>query len=252
MARLNGQAAIVTGSSKGVGRAIALALATEGADIVVNYHRSRAQAHRTAAKVRELGARATVVQADVSQAADVTKLVGTAVAEFKHVDILVNNAGYASKAVWHAGLGEITEQMWQRVMDTDVKGALLCVQAVAPLMRKRERGVILNISSTPALTGDRYGLLYGVAKAAILGLTKSLAWVLAPHVRVNAMAIGSIETGWVNWLTPQEHDALVTETALGRFGQPHEVGRLAAFLASDEASYITGQTVVIDGGAYMH
>ena len=250
--KLDGQVAIVTGSSRGIGRAIAIAFATEGAKVVVNYRVSKAEAEDTVSEIKKLDSAAVAVKADVSDADQVEDLVKTAAEEFGRIDILVNNAGYISKKVWHASLRDVTESMWNNVMNVDLKGTFLCSKAVAPFMMKHKRGKILNISSTPALTGDVYGFAYSIAKAGILGMTKSLARILAPHIQVNAMALGSIETRWIDWLGPKEIQDLISETALKRFGKPDEVANLAVFLASRDSDYITGQTIVIDGGYYAH
>lgn len=250
--KLDGQVAIVTGSSSGIGKAIAVEFAKEGAKVVVNYAKSEAEAKGVASEIEEIGSKAIVVKADVSDDTQVKNLVETAMAKFGKIDILVNNAGYVSKQVWYAKLGDITDEMWNNVMNVDVKGTFLCSRVVSSSMLKQKRGKIVNVSSTPGLTGDVYGLAYSVAKAGILGMTKSLARILAPHVQVNAMAFGSIETGWVDWLSKKETSALIKETALKRFGTPEEVAKLAVFLASPDSNYITGQTIVIDGGYYMH
>ncbi len=250
--KLDGQVAIVTGSSSGIGKAIAVEFANEGAEIVVNYAKSEEQAENVVTEIKRGGASAIAVRADVSVRAQVKNLVQTAISKFGRIDILVNNAGYVSKEVWHARLSEVTEQMWNDVMNVDLKGTFLCCKAVSPTMLKQQRGKILNVSSTPALTGDVCGFAYSVAKAGILGMTKSLARMLAPHIQVNAMALGSIETGWADWLSNKELQALIDETALKRFGKPEEVASLAVFLASRDSDYITGQTIVVDGGYYMH
>lgn len=250
--KLDAQVAIVTGSSKGVGRAIAVEFAREGAKVVVNYRESKDEATNVVTEIEKIGSTAIAVKADVSDANEVETLVQTAIREFGSIDILVNNAGYISKKVWHAKLSHVTEEMWNNVMNVDLKGTFLSSRAVSPIMMRQKRGKILNISSTPALTGDVYGFAYSVAKAGILGMTKSLARILAPHIQVNAMALGSIETGWIDWLSPKEVQDLIKETALKRFGKPEEVANLAVFLASRDSDYITGQTIVIDGGYYAH
>ncbi len=250
--KLDGEVAIVTGSSRGIGRAIAIEFAREGANVVVDYRVSDADGGKVVADIEKIGSSALAVKADVSDAKQVENLVQTAIKKFGKIDILVNNAGYISKKVWHAKLSDVTEELWNSVMNVDLKGTFLCSKAVSSIMMKQKRGKILNVSSTPALTGDVYGFAYSVAKAGILGMTKSLARILAPHVQVNAMALGSIETGWIDWLSPKEIQDLINETAQKRFGKPQEVADLAVFLASRDSDYITGQTIVVDGGYSMH
>lgn len=250
--KLDGQVAIVTGSSSGIGKAIAVEFAREGAKIVVNYAKSEEHAENVVTEIKRRGSSAIAVKADVSVSTQVKNLVQTAITKFGKIDILVNNAGYVSEEVWNARLSDVTEQMWNNVMNVDLKGTFLCCKAVSATMLKTKRGKILNVSSTPALTGDVYGFVYSVAKAGVLGMTKSLARMLAPQIQVNAMALGSIETGWIDWLSEKEMKALIDETALRRLGKPEEVASLAVFLASRDSDYITGQTIVVDGGYYMH
>ncbi|MEE9585534.1 MAG: SDR family NAD(P)-dependent oxidoreductase, partial [Nitrososphaerales archaeon] len=194
---LKGKVSIVTGSSRGIGKAIALELARGGADVVINYSKSADEAEKVAQEVRASGSRALVVKADVSNREEVVEMVNRAQKEFGAVHILVNNAGYSSRDLWFTKLEDITEKMWSDVMNVDLKGTFLCSQAAAKVMQSQKEGKIINISSTPAVAGDPYGMVYTVAKSGILGLTKALAWSLAPHVQVNTVALGSIRTGWV-------------------------------------------------------
>lgn len=244
--------ALVTGASKGVGRAVALAMSEAGADVLVNYRRSRAKARAVAAEISALGREGVLVQADISRERDVRRMMGVAKQRFGRLDILVNNAGYVSREVWFAAPEKITPRLWAAVIDTDLRGSFLCCQKALPLLRKSGSASIINVSSTPALTGDVHGLLYSVAKAGILGLTKSLARTLAPRIRVNALALGSIETGWLGWLGAAERRSLRKAIPLRRWGQPEEVAQAAVFLASSASDFITGQTLVVDGGEYMH
>lgn len=248
---LKGKVAIVTGSSRGIGRAIAIELARGGADVVINYSKSVGEAEKVAREVRALGPRALVVKADVSDREEVVEMVNRTLQEFKTIHILVNNAGRSSRALWFTKLEDITEEMWYDVMDVDLKGAFFCSQAVAKAMLSQKEGKIINVSSTPAIAGDPYGMVYTVAKAGILGLTKALAWALAPHVQVNAVALGSIRTGWVDWLDKEQLKVLTDETTLKRLGRPEEVGRVVAFVASNASDFMTGQTIIVDGGAVM-
>ncbi len=248
---LKGKVAVVTGSSRGIGRAMAIELAREGADIAINYSRSPDEAEETAREVRASGVRALVVKADVSNREEVVDMVDRTVREFETVHILVNNAGYSSRDLWFTKLEDVTEKMWHDVMDVDLKGSFLCSQAVAKIMLSQKEGKIINVSSTPAVAGDPHGMVYTVAKSGILGLTRAVAWSLAPHVQVNAVALGSIRTGWVDWLSEEELRDFADETALKRFGSPEEVGRVVAFLASSGSDFMTGQTVIVDGGAVM-
>ncbi len=248
---LKGKVAIVTGSSRGIGRFTAMELAHAGADIVINYRASQEEAERVAEEVRAAGSKALVVKADVSIREEVEIMVNRTLQEFGAVHILVNNAGYASGKLWSTRFEDITDELWRGPIETDLKGTFLCSQAVATIMKQQKEGKIVNVASTPAIAGDPYGLVYAVAKAGILGMTKALAWSLAPHIQVNAVALGSILTGWVDWLSDEEIRAFVNETALKRFGKPEEVARVIAFLASRGSDYMTGQTLIVDGGTVM-
>jgi len=247
--RLEGKRAVVTGSSRGIGAEIAKAFAREGADVVVNHRSSSEEASRVADAIRSLGRRVLVVQSDVSNQQAVDSMFERVEAEFGGLDILVNNAGVADARIWNAKVDEITPEMWQRVYSTDVVGGFLCTQSAIRLMRSQ--GSIINISSTPALAGDTEGVVYASAKASILALTRMMARILAPRIRVNCMVLGAIETSWIDWLSKADADSMRKAIPLGRFGRPEEVASLAVFLGSDESSFITGQGVVIDGGEVM-
>jgi 3-oxoacyl-[acyl-carrier protein] reductase len=247
--RLAGKRAIVTGSSRGIGAEIAKAFAREGADVVVNHRSSGDEAARVADTIRRMGRRVLVAQSDISSQQEVDRMFEQVKTEFGRLDILVNNAGVADARIWNAKVDEITPEMWQRVYSTDVVGGFLCTQRAIQLMRSG--GSIINISSTPALAGDTEGVVYASAKASVLALTRMMARILAPRIRVNCMVLGAIETSWVNWLSKADADSMRRGIPIGRFGRPEEVASLAVFLGSDESSFITGQGVVIDGGEVM-
>jgi 3-oxoacyl-[acyl-carrier protein] reductase len=248
--KLEGKKAIVTGSSKGIGAAIALAFAKQGAKVVVNYHRHRSDALRVVDEIKSDGGSAFAVKADVSVPEQVNSLFSESQNHFSGLDILVNNAGLADAKIWNSPLGRISHEMWQKVFALDVFGAFLCSQAAAQIMR-RSGGRIINISSTPAVAGDKEGLVYASGKGAVLAMTKVLAAMLAPKIAVNCMVLGSIETSWVDWLSDARVDELKHSIPLKRFGKPGDVANLAVFLASNDSDYITGQGIIIDGGEVM-
>ena len=244
--RLKGKVALVTGSSRGIGAAIARAFAREGAQVIVNHRASDAEANDIADSIIVDGGSAVTFRADVSEPGDVAAMFDYIDSHFHKLDVLVNCAGVADPRIWNAKLGEITPEMWKKVIAVDVVGGFLCDQRAASLMG--ERGSMINISSTPVLVGDTQGLVYACAKAAVLTKTKMLARMLAPGIRVNCMVLGSIETGWVDWLDDETVKSYKSSISLGRFGKPEEVASVAVFLASEESSYITGQSLVVDGG----
>jgi 3-oxoacyl-[acyl-carrier protein] reductase len=246
--RLKGKVAIVTGSAKGIGRAIALEFAKEGASVIVNYSKSETAAEELAKKI---GSKAIAVKADVSNKEDAEKLIRDAIKKFGRLDILVNNAGHSSDSAWFAKLDDIDDSLWYSALDIDLKGTFLCSRAASRIMLKQGSGKIVNISSIPALVGDEKGLVYTIAKAGVLGLTKALARMLVPKVQVNAMVLGSIKTGWIDWLDKKELDGIMSAIPLKRLGKPEDVAKLAVFLASSDSDFITGQSVVIDGGETM-
>jgi 3-oxoacyl-[acyl-carrier protein] reductase len=174
------------------------------------------------------------------------------VQEFGRVDILINLAGYPAKGEWNKRLIELTPDDFFKPLNVDLFGSFLCSQAVGPHFMRQKSGVILNVSSTPALSGHDRGFAFTVAKAGVLGLTKALAFELAPYVRVNAVALGNIETGWVTELSSEELTKVQRENLTKRFGTPEEVARTMAFLCSDDSSFINGQTIVLDGGSILH
>jgi 3-oxoacyl-[acyl-carrier protein] reductase len=244
--RLKGKVALVTGSSKGIGASIAQAFGREGARVVVNYRSSEVEAKQIVDSIRRAGGKAWPIKTDVSDPQDVARMFDFISKKFGALDILVNNAGAADASIWNAKLSEITPAMWQKVLAVDVIGGFLCDQGAVPLMKKG--GVMINISSTPVLVGDTQGLVYACAKASVLTKTKMLARMLAPKIRVNCMILGSIETGWVDWLDKETAKSYTSSISLGRFGKPEEVASVAVFLASDDSSYVTGESLVVDGG----
>jgi len=245
---LKSKVAVVTGSAKGIGRAIALEFAKEGASVIVNYSKSETAAEEI---VKEIGRRAIAVKADVSKKEDAEKLIKTATKRFGRLDVLVNNAGHSSDKAWLAKLDGIDDALWYSALDVDLKGTFLCSRAASRMMLRQGSGKIVNVSSIPALIGDERGLVYTVAKAGILGLTKALARMLAPKIQVNAMVLGSIKTGWIDWLDKRELTEIMSAIPLRRLGKPEDVAKLAVFLASNDSDFITGQSIIIDGGETM-
>ena len=243
--RLDGKVAVVTGASRGIGRAIALALAGDGAAVVVNYRERADAANGVVAEAQGLGGKALAVQADVRDAGQVKALFAKAKGEWGGVDILVNNAGVMRDNY----LAFMSEEQWDEVVDTSLKAAFLCTKAASRLMTRRKWGRIVNISSDAALLGDMQRANYCAAKAGLLGLTRATARELAPHgITANAIAPGIIDTDLTHDMPDARRDALVGLIPLGRFGEPADVAALAAFLASDAARYITGQVLCVDGG----
>jgi 3-oxoacyl-[acyl-carrier protein] reductase len=240
--RLKGKVALVTGSSRGIGRSIALAFAEEGADLVINYLTSESRASEVASKIRLIGRKAIVVKADVSDVQAVNKMIDRCIEQFSRLDILVNNA--ADFSAMEFSLDDPDWKGWQRMVDVNVRGVLLCSQAASRPMLKQKSGNIINIVADFA--GG--GLSYMLTKPACIPLTKGLARSLAPHIRVNAIRPGSIDTGWVSALSGRDRQKLAQTIPLRRWGQPEDVAKVAVFLASDESAYMTGTVVTVDGG----
>jgi 3-oxoacyl-[acyl-carrier protein] reductase len=246
--RLEGKAAVVTGASRGLGRAIALAFAREGADVLVNYASRGEQAKEVAAAIEGLGRRAVLHQADVSDAAQVRAMARAAVAAFGRVDILVNNAGITLVK----GPLETSETEWDRVLAVNLKGVFLCSQAVAEGMIAQGGGRIINIASTAGQTGSLSGPAYCASKAGVEGLTKSLARAFARHnVLVNAIAPALIDTEILYWRTPEQWKETLESIPLKRLGDPNDLAETAVFLASSGGNFITGATLDVNGGLYM-
>ncbi|MDG6902770.1 MAG: SDR family oxidoreductase [Nitrososphaerota archaeon] len=244
--RLQGKRALVTGSSQGIGAEIARLFSKEGATVVLNHRSGRQHPEPVAAAIRRAGGKATVVHADVSDPSSVEEMFRQAERELGGLDILVNAAGLADRSLWNLSLEDTTLEMWRRVFAVDAFGTFLCCQGAARLMKRGSS--IVNIASIPALVGDTEGLVYASAKGAVVSMTRMLAKMLAPKIRVNCMAFGSIGTTWVEWLGKEQAESYRSAIPLGRFGKPSEAADLALFLAGDESSFITGQIIALDGG----
>ena len=239
---LNGKVALVTGASRGIGAGIAVALAKSGADMAVNYHQRAREAEAVCEEIRKLGRRTIAVQADVSQSAAVRQMIARTEKELGNIDVLVNNAGIAKQQ----RIEEITEEDWNRIIDTNLKSTFLVTQAALAQMRQQHWGRIINISSVAAQTGGVVGPHYAASKAGMIGLTHSLANILAKEgITVNAIAPALIETEMVT----SNAKASPAYIPVGRFGTVDEVASVAVLLATN--GYITGQTINVNGGWYL-
>ena len=252
MSGFEGSVAVVTGGEGGIGRATAMELAARGADVAVLYFRDQAGAEDVACEIRKLGRRAAVHQADLTKSAEVKAAFTAVAADFGRVDVLVNNAG---DIIGRQPLVEMTETFFHQVLDVNVLTTFLCCQAVAPGMIARKRGAIVNLASLAAHNGGGPGAsIYAAAKAAVMTLTKAYAKELAPHgIRVNAVSPGLI--GGTNFhgrhTSKEAFEGMVKSIPLGRAGEPADVARVIAFLCGDDAGYLTGETIEINGGMFM-
>jgi 3-oxoacyl-[acyl-carrier protein] reductase len=248
--RLSGKVAIVTGASRGIGRAIAERFADEGARVVVDYTRGAKEAAAVVAGIEAAGGEAIAVQADVSNSADVRRLVQQTLERFGRVDILVNNAG----VMVAKDVRDTTEEDWDLTIDINLKGAYLCSKEVAPVMIRQGAGRIVNMSSNSGLyhpSAMRF-TEYVVSKAGMNGLTKAMALTYGPEITVNAICPGWIRTDMVEEIDPAIQQRILDETALKRWGTPADIAASAVFLASDDASFITGELLIVAGGRGMH
>jgi 3-oxoacyl-[acyl-carrier protein] reductase len=244
---LTGKVAVVTGASRGIGKNIALELAELGARIVASA-RNAELLDALVAEIAEAGGEAVAVVGDVALAADADHLVKRAVEAFGRVDILVNNAGITRDGL----LLRMKDEDWDAVLDTNLKGAFLCTRAVAKVMTKQKSGRIINISSVIGEMGQAGQVNYAASKAGLLGLTKSTAKELARrNITVNAITPGFIVTDMTNGVSDKMRDALLEQIPLGRLGDAADIAHSVAFLASDQAAYITGQVLGVNGGLYM-
>lgn len=245
---LTGKIAIVTGGSRGIGRAVAIALSEAGASVAIIYAGNTKAAEETKQAIEEKGAQAMVIQCDVSDEKAVADMVKAVKKELGRVDILVNNAGITRDGL----LMIMKEEDWQAVLNTNLNGAFHCTKAVSRLMMKQRSGSIINITSVVGETGNAGQANYAAAKAGLIGFTKSVAKELASrNIRCNAVAPGCIATDMTAVLGEDAVDAMVKTIPMGRVAQPEEVAKAVLFLASDDASYITGQTLNVDGGMVM-
>ncbi|MGG0573377.1 3-oxoacyl-[acyl-carrier-protein] reductase [Priestia aryabhattai] len=245
---LQGKVAVVTGASRGIGRAVAIELGKLGAKVVVNYSGSEAKALEVVDEIKGLGTNAIAVQANVAESDSVQAMIKEAISTFGSVDILVNNAGITRDNL----LMRMKEDEWDDVINTNLKGVFLCTKAVTRQMMKQRAGRIINISSIVGVSGNAGQANYVAAKSGVIGLTKTTAKELASrNITVNAVAPGFIATDMTDKLNEEVQAEMLKQIPLASFGQPEDVANAVAFLASDASRYITGQTIHVDGGMVM-
>lgn len=246
---LKGKVALVTGGSRGIGKAIALSLAKNGANVVVNYSGNEEAAQKVVEEISALGVKAVAYKANVSSSDEVAALIKNTVDEFGSIDILVNNAGITRDGL----LLRMKDADWDAVIDTNLKGVFNCIKAAAKFMTRQRNGRIINISSVVGQIGNPGQMNYVAAKAGVLGLTKTAAKELASrNITVNAIAPGFIETDMTNELNEQIRSGMLANIPLQSFGQPEDIANAVVFLATDASRYITGQTINVDGGLVMN
>ncbi|NBX67955.1 MAG: 3-oxoacyl-[acyl-carrier-protein] reductase [Proteobacteria bacterium] len=245
---LEGEIALVTGGSRGIGRAAAMALAKEGAEVIINYVSNEAKAKETCNEIAAMGGKASAVKFDVANIDETKTAIEQLLKDKKKISILVNNAGITRDGL----MMRYSIEDWDQVLNTNLRSAFVVSQAVIRSMMKERKGSIIHMGSIVGITGNAGQAAYCAAKAGIIGLTKSMAKELASrNIRVNAIAPGFIETDMTHALTEDQKKAIFNEIPLGRIGTAEEIGQAVVFLASSQSSYITGQTVVVDGGMGM-
>ena len=248
--RLKGKTAMVTGSSRGIGRAVAISYGKEGANVVVNYTSNKKAADEVVDIIQATGSKAIAVKADVARKKDVENLVTTTIQTFGGLNILVNNAGFTRPAM----MLKMTEEEWDQVLDIHLKGAFLCSQAAGAHMREQKSGKIINVMSVAGLVGTVGQINYSAAKGGVLSMTKSIARELARyHVCANVISLGIVSTEMSEKITTDEKlkEIYMNRILLKRFAEPDDIAPAFVFLASDESNYITGQLLCVDGGYGM-
>lgn len=250
MFELTDKKALITGASRGIGRGIALAFGKQGTDVVVNYHSNQQQAEEVVAEIKKQGRKAFAIQTDVSQKNQVEKMVEKTITEFGRIDILVNNAGI----VVFKPFDQMTEEEWDKILDTNLKGQFLCARTVTPYMEKQGKGRIINLASI-ASGGVGVGFMnlahYCASKGGVVALTEELALELSPKgINVNAIAPGAIDTDMTKTIKGDEQalKGVLARIPKARLGKPEDIAAMAVFLASDEADYCTGGVFYVDGG----
>ncbi|HBC4079701.1 TPA: 3-oxoacyl-[acyl-carrier-protein] reductase [Staphylococcus aureus] len=242
------KSALVTGASRGIGRSIALQLAEEGYNVAVNYAGSKEKAEAVVEEIKAKGVDSFAIQANVADADEVKAMIKEVVSQFGSLDVLVNNAGITCDNL----LMRMKEQEWDDVIDTNLKGVFNCIQKATPQMLRQRSGAIINLSSVVGAVGNPGQANYVATKAGVIGLTKSAARELASRgITVNAVAPGFIVSDMTDALSDELKEQMLTQIPLARFGQDTDIANTVAFLASDKAKYITGQTIHVNGGMYM-
>lgn len=248
MMELEGKVALVTGASRGIGKAIALELAKQGAKVAVNYAGNEQKANEVVQAIKELGQEAIALQADVSNSESVQQMVKFVIEHFGSLDILVNNAGITKDNL----IMRMKEEEWDSVIDTNLKGVFLTTKAVTRQMMKQRSGKIINVASIVGVGGNPGQANYVAAKAGVIGLTKTAAKELAArNITVNAVAPGFITTDMTDSLSDDVKQEMLKQIPLSRFGSPEDVAKVVRFLASTDSNYMTGQTLHVDGGMIM-
>lgn len=242
------KSALVTGASRGIGRSIALQLAEEGYNVAVNYAGSKDKAEAVVEEIKAKGVESFAIQANVAKGDEVKEMIKEVVSQFGSVDVLVNNAGITKDNL----LMRMKEQEWDDVIDTNLKGVFNCIQKVTPQMLRQRNGAIINLTSIVGAMGNPGQANYVATKAGVIGLTKTAARELASRgITVNAVAPGFIVSDMTNALSDDLKDQMLEQIPLKRFGEDTDIANTVAFLASDKAKYITGQTIHVNGGMYM-
>ena len=247
MGKLKGKVALVTGGGTGIGKATSLLFAGEGADVAVNFSRSRSDAEDTVSEIQQLGPQAIAVCADISNDDAVRMMVGKVVKTLGRLDILVNNAATTTFVLPH-DLEGMTEELWDKILDVNVKGTFFCSRAAIAAMRSHDGGHIVNVSSDSAFTGRGSSIAYTASKAAIINMTLALAISQAPEIRVNAVAPGVVETRWIDKIRPLA-DAARRKNPLQRLARPNDIAEAILGLVAND--FITGHTLVVNGGATL-